>query len=76
MADTREEYVAVEIPARIGLLQQHDPEAAIMWREATRRAFTYALSAGYLVEEFYRQGGSDQPVGVYLLSYGKKLEDL
>jgi predicted GNAT superfamily acetyltransferase len=69
------EHVLIEIPGDIGPLQQHDPALARAWREATRRAFTSALASGYLVEEFYRPGGSGQPFGVYLLSRGKKIKE-
>ena len=71
----RQEQVSIEIPPDIGSLQQQDPLLAIRWREATRRAFTGALAAGYLVEEFYRRAGERRASGVYLLSRGKKLED-
>lgn len=64
------EHALVEIPGDIGSLQEHAPELAISWREATRRAFTGALDAGYLVEEFYRQTRSGLSLGVYLLSRG------
>lgn len=35
------------------------------WREATRKAFTSAIDAGYIVEEFYVS--ADRKVGSYLL---------
>jgi predicted GNAT superfamily acetyltransferase len=62
------QHALIEIPGNIGSLQQHAPELATSWREATRRAFLEALDAGYLVEEFYRQTRSGLPLGVYLLS--------
>src|SRR5215213_885891 len=49
------EPALIEIPGNIGSLQQHDPELAARWREATRHAFTKALASGYIVEEFYRR---------------------
>lgn len=61
------EHALIEIPGNIGSLQQHAPELAGSWREATRRAFTEALASGYLVEEFYRQTRSGLPLGIYLL---------
>ena len=67
------EHVLIEIPGDIGPMQQHDPALARAWREATRRAFTAALDAGYLVEEFDRRSG--QPFGVYILSHGKKIRE-
>jgi predicted GNAT superfamily acetyltransferase len=60
------EQVLIEIPGDIGSLQRQDPARAIAWREATRRAFTESLAAGYFVEEFYRS--NEGRVGVYLLS--------
>jgi hypothetical protein len=44
------------------------PQLAAQWRSATRRAFSWALGAGYFVEEFYRSKGDDRPCGIYLLS--------
>jgi predicted GNAT superfamily acetyltransferase len=61
------EQALIEIPGHIGSLQQHAPELATRWREATRRAFVEALDAGYLVAEFYRQARNGLPLGVYLL---------
>ncbi|HKX30836.1 MAG TPA: GNAT family N-acetyltransferase [Blastocatellia bacterium] len=55
--------VAIRIPADLVALQQRDPALAVSWRESTRWAFTEALAAGYLVEEFYRGGR----YGIYLL---------
>lgn len=69
------EYALIEIPGDINSLQQHAPELAIKWREATRQAFTEALAAGYLVQEFYRSNENNQRRGVYLLSFGKQLDD-
>ena len=65
------EHTLIEIPSNIGSIQQHDPELAAGWREATRRAFTEALRAGYLVKEFYRPLKSGQQLGIYLLSREK-----
>lgn len=48
-----------------------DAALARMWRTATREAFTLALDAGYLVEEFCRAATP----GVYVLSKGKVVED-
>ena len=69
--ELKAEYALIEIPSNIGSLQEHDAELAAGWREATRRAFTGALSAGYLVEEFYRERRNEQPLGIYLLSREK-----
>ncbi|MBA3514183.1 MAG: hypothetical protein H0T77_07410, partial [Pyrinomonadaceae bacterium] len=65
----------VEIPADINTLQRENPELAASWREATRWAFTEAIASGYLVEEFYGLARRDQPVGIYLLSFGKRVAD-
>jgi predicted GNAT superfamily acetyltransferase len=69
------EPASIEIPGDIGVLQEHEPELAARWREATRRAFTEALAAGYLVEEFYRRSRNGQRLGVYLLTRKKEGED-
>jgi len=50
--------VIIEIP---GELKSHHER----WREATRRAFTSAINAGYVVEEFFIS--DDRKVGRYLL---------
>ncbi len=67
-----ENVVSVEIPADINVLQRESPELAVRWREATRWAFTEAISSGYQIDEFCGSSRNDQAVGVYLLSYGKK----
>jgi predicted GNAT superfamily acetyltransferase len=64
----------IEIPARIDTLQQIKPGSAFIWREATRSAFSQALAAGYLVEEFHRI--EEHGPGAYLLSAGKKITDI
>ena len=62
------DYVLIDIPADIGVLQQQNPELAVAWRNATRSAFTDALGAGYTVEEFYRVERQGHSAGCYLLS--------
>ncbi|MGH9905565.1 MAG: hypothetical protein ACRD8U_08295, partial [Pyrinomonadaceae bacterium] len=69
------EKLFVEIPADINTIQRENPELALRWREATRWAFTQAVASGYLVEEFYGSARRDHPVGVYLLSHGKRVKD-
>jgi predicted GNAT superfamily acetyltransferase len=69
------ERAFVEIPGDISPLQQRNTALAVRWREATRWAYTKALASGYIVQEFYRLTRSDQQLGVYLLSPGKKIED-
>ena len=62
-----EEQILIEIPGDIGLLQNENPELAVAWRDATRSAFTEAITAGYVVEEFYRLDRHGELVGCYLL---------
>lgn len=61
----------IEIPADINAIQREDPELAARWRDATRRAFLAALEAGFLVEDFTRDGS----LGVYVLTRGRSVED-
>jgi predicted GNAT superfamily acetyltransferase len=61
-----EDQVVIEIPSDINALVQQSPETALRWRAETRRAFTEALNAGYIVRSFIR----DQSGGKYLLSRG------
>lgn len=65
--DLLNEGCLVEIPGEIDTLVQSDIGLASRWREATRRAFTKALDAGYTVEEFYRIERNGRNVGRYLL---------
>ena len=69
------EQAVIEIPADINALERQNRELAVEWREATRWAFTEAIAAGYLVEDFYRQSRGDKQCGAYLLSRGKNLEN-
>ena len=62
------DYLLIDVPADIGVLQQQHPELAVAWRDATRAAFKDALAAGYTVEEFYRIEREGQSAGCYLLS--------
>lgn len=64
-----QEYLSIEIPSDINALQCQRPELATSWREATRWAFTQAVSSGYKIEDFYSAARNDRPVGVYLLSF-------
>jgi predicted GNAT superfamily acetyltransferase len=57
-------------------LQRENPELAVRWREATRWAFREAISFGYQVEDLWGASRNDKAVGVYLLSYGKRIEEL
>jgi predicted GNAT superfamily acetyltransferase len=56
----------IEIPSNIGEVAKEGPELASDWRAATRQAFTSALKAGYLVEDFRFDAESQK--GVYLLT--------
>lgn len=69
------EHVAIEIPADISALERQSGELAFKWREATRQAFTKAIAAGYLVEDFYRQNNDEQDFGLYILSRNRTLND-
>jgi predicted GNAT superfamily acetyltransferase len=55
--------ITIEIPGDINSLAQHQPQTAMKWREETRRAFTKAIKAGYVVVGFTREND----VGKYLL---------
>lgn len=64
------ESSVIEIPSSIDSLVETDPVLAHRWREATRAAFTSALDAGLLVEDFFRVERAGQRVGIYLLKGG------
>jgi predicted GNAT superfamily acetyltransferase len=66
-------HVAIEIPWDINALQRGQPKLALAWRQATRAAFTKALTANYLVEEFSAVSRDDERVGVYLLRLRKEI---
>jgi predicted GNAT superfamily acetyltransferase len=66
------QFLAIEIPDNINLRLKENPEQAIRWREATRKAFTNAMSAGFMVKEFYRLKRGDGYVGIYLLTSGTR----
>jgi predicted GNAT superfamily acetyltransferase len=53
-----EKRVAIEIPG------EPNPE---LWREPTRAAFTTALDAGYIVNDFHVLDRDDHKIGVYVL---------
>jgi len=55
-----QDHVTIEIPSNIDALPR---ETALKWRAETRRAFTEALKAGYIVESFVRADRA----GKYLL---------
>ena len=70
-----QEHLLIEIPAYINALQDEKPKLAVEWRAATRWAFTKAIAAGYLVEEFNRSIRRHQSLGTYLLSLRKIVEE-
>lgn len=55
--------ISIEIPGDINSLQQQEPRTAWKWREETRRVFTEAIKAGYVVVGFTRENN----IGRYLL---------
>lgn len=57
----------IEIPGDINAVQQQSSELAREWRERTRRAFTEAIDAGYVVVDYYRETRGDEKVGIYIL---------
>jgi predicted GNAT superfamily acetyltransferase len=67
--------VLIEIPADIVSIERSDAGLASEWRLATRRAFTSALGAGFLVEDFIRLSRDDTELGAYVLGRGKEIED-
>ena len=70
-ADLIEENLTIEIPANINAIASDNLELAMSWRAATRKAFTTALSSGYVVEDFLRVENDGRATGVYLLNREK-----
>lgn len=60
--------VVIEIPSDINELVKRADGTAQRWREATRKAFTRTLDAGYLVEDFVVSERYSRTVGGYLLT--------
>ena len=56
--------VFIEIPAYINAIESADFEKAQRWREETRKAFSKALSEGFMVTEYFRE---NERTGKYLL---------
>ena len=63
--------VSIEIPGEILDVERADMGLAREWREATRWAFTEALSGGFYVAEFCRSIRGQQGPGAYLLEKGR-----
>ena len=59
--------IAIEIPGDIDPMEREDHDRAREWRLATRKAFTEALKAGFIVKEFCRSIRGHQGPGAYLL---------
>ncbi len=59
------ELALIEIPTTLDELLKTQPALAADWRMATRQAFTRAISAGYIVEDFVLDKQSRK--GTYLL---------
>jgi predicted GNAT superfamily acetyltransferase len=61
----------IEVPSEINALQRDNPSLAVEWREATRSAFTQAIEAGYVVEDFYTRADEAQTASAYVLALRK-----
>ena len=59
--------IAIEIPGDIASIEKNIPALGHEWRMATRRAFTAAIKAGFVVTEFCRSIRGQQGPGAYLL---------
>lgn len=70
------EHALIEIPADINTLQNRGEDLALQWREATRWAFTEALTAGYLIVDFHRRKRDGQDFGSYLLTRGRRFGEV
>jgi chorismate synthase len=70
---TLEPRVIVEIPGDLNCIAEQTVRLAKRWREATRGAFTEALGAGYVVEDFCFAERSGQNIGVYLLELSDRV---
>jgi predicted GNAT superfamily acetyltransferase len=66
-ASLSRQRIAIEIPRDIDRIEHTDKELAHEWRTATRRAFTEAMHAGFIVREFCRSIRGQQGPGAYLL---------
>jgi predicted GNAT superfamily acetyltransferase len=66
--------VSIEIPGDILEVEQADMGLAREWREATRWAFSEAITAGFVMAEFCRSIRGNQGPGAYLLQRAKVSE--
>ena len=60
--------VVIEVPKDINEIVKRADGSAQRWRESTRGAFTRALDAGYVIEEFVVVERDSRTVGCYLLT--------
>ena len=59
--------IKIEIPHDINAVSSIDQARARRWRDVTRAAFTSALSADFVVAEFFRRNSVEGAAGSYLL---------
>jgi predicted GNAT superfamily acetyltransferase len=59
--------VAIEVPGDIDRMEQEDLPLAREWRLATRKTFSAALNANFVVKEFCRSIRGNQGPGAYIL---------
>lgn len=76
LADPREltttDSALIEIPSNMITVENADFELARKWREESRRAFSEAISAGFVVTEYFRK---NEQTGSYLLER-KRIDDI
>ncbi len=76
LADPREliatDSALIEIPTGMISIESADFELARKWREESRKAFSQALSAGFVVTEYFRK---NEQTGSYLLER-KSVDDI
>jgi predicted GNAT superfamily acetyltransferase len=70
---TLEPRVIIEIPGDLNRIVEQTARLATRWRETTRGAFTEAMGAGYVVEDFCFAERSGQKIGVYLLELSDRV---
>ena len=66
--DATESLLTIEIPNDINAIITADEGRAMRWREATQAAFTAALTADFLVTDFFRKAPENHRAGVYVLT--------
>ena len=69
---TTEPKLTIEIPVDLNRIAGQTIQLATRWRERTREAFTKAMDAGYVVEDFCFAERSGQKIGVYLLELSRQ----